>query len=63
MGSVCDRGELGEPNGWLVFCRPEIEQAREPPDGQLLPGPDEVEWKRFVRVQRRLGGFIRWDRN
>ncbi len=25
-----------------------VEQTREPPDGPLLPGPDEVEWKRFV---------------
>jgi hypothetical protein len=30
-----------------------VEQTREPPDGPLLPGPDEVEWKRFVRGQRR----------
>ena len=30
-----------------------VEQTREAPDGPLLPGPDEVEWKRFVRGQRR----------
>jgi hypothetical protein len=30
-----------------------VEQTREPPDGPLLPGPDEVEWKRFVSGQRR----------
>lgn len=30
-----------------------VEQTNEPPDGPLLPGPDEYEWKRFVRGQRR----------
>jgi hypothetical protein len=30
-----------------------VEQTREPPDGPLLPGPDEYEWKRFVSGQRR----------
>jgi hypothetical protein len=30
-----------------------VEQTREPPDGPLLPGPDEVGWKRFVRGRRR----------
>lgn len=30
-----------------------VEQTREPLGGPLLPGPDEVEWKRFVSGQRR----------
>ena len=33
--------------------QPKVEQTSEPPDGPLLPGPDEVEWKRFVSGQRR----------
>jgi hypothetical protein len=30
-----------------------VEQTSEPQGAPLMPGPDEVEWKRFVRGQRR----------
>ena len=30
-----------------------VEQTREPQGDPWLPGPDEVEWNRFVRGQRR----------
>jgi hypothetical protein len=43
-------GPSGEKRRYL-----KAEQAREPQGGPLLPGPDDVEWKRFVRGQRRLG--------
>jgi hypothetical protein len=32
---------------------PKVEQTSEPADGELLPGPSEYEWKRFVSGQRR----------
>jgi hypothetical protein len=42
------KAESGEKRRHL-----KVEQTRGPQGAPLLPGPDEVEWKRFVRGQRR----------
>ena len=68
MGGLCDGRELGEQIAAFVkrlYCKKcigpsaekrrhlNVEQTPEPPYSPLLPGPDEVEWKRIVRGQRR----------